>query len=298
MPKPAPATPPAASAARKRAPRRPRKESAGQLALPVLAQARNREPTEAEEAAGTDFDGIAADLDQAQQDLAERWPGLSEAMIAALVAAVVAAVAAGTLDDLGDLAVPDGALTDIVSAVGDAMVALAATSAGRAADELSGQGVDVEAGTADEDRLRDAADAFTGVIAGGYASGAGRVALTHAGPDADADEVGEAVRAHLDSLSTPADTPGGLVATNLGGALAQAVNAGRTATFAGAPDGTRYMISAALDRNTCDPCEDDDQRVFDILAEAQEICPAGGNRACLGGLRCRCQIVALAAEGE
>lgn len=297
----APSTPTVAAQAgrRQRAPRRARKESSGQLSLPIAAAA-SREPTDAEQQSGANFEAIAADIEQAQQELAEQWPGLSEAMIAALVAAVIAAVAAGTLDELGSLAVPDDALVDAVTAVAAAMVALAATSAGRAAEELRGQGVTINDGVADADRLQDAASAFVGVIASGYATGAGRVALQYAGPDVDPDTVGDAVREHLDSLSATAEegSPAGWVSTNLGGALAQAVHDGRVATFEGAPAGTRFMISAANDRNVCKPCSDDDQRVFDTLAEALEICPASGNKACLGGIRCRCEVLALAADEE
>lgn len=299
MPQPAPTTDRvAASAARSGRPKGPRRrEAAGQFALPVMAQGPAREPTEFEDQSGADFAAIAEELEQAQQELAEQWPGLSEAMVAALVAAVVAAVAAGTLEELGSLVVPDEALAGVVEALGSAMVGLAGTSADRAAGELRGQGADVEVGTVDEGRLNDAADAFAGVIASGYATGAGRAALQHAGPDADAEQVGEAVREHLDSLSTPADTPGGWVATNLGGALHQAYAAGRRATFEnadGAVAGVRWLISAIQDRNLCKPCDDDDQRIFDTLAEVFEVMPVAGNAACLGGLRCRCTLVALA----
>jgi hypothetical protein len=290
----APSTPTVAAQAgrRQRAPRRPRKESSGQLSLPIAAAA-PREPTEAEQQSAADFDAIAQDIADAQQELAEQWPDLSEAMIAALVAAVIAAVAAGTLDGLGSLAVPDEALAGIVEALASSMSGLAGTAAERAAAELREQGADVDVGEPDSGRLDGTAAAIAGVIASGYATGAGRTALQHAGPDPDAAQVGDAVREHLDSLSTPADTPGGWVATNLSGALHQAVHAGRTATFEGAPAGTRYMISARNDRNVCKPCSDDDQRVFDTLAAALVVLPAGGNRACLGGARCRCEIVAL-----
>lgn len=284
----------AASAGRVVRPKGRRREAAGQLALPVMAQAPSREPTELEQQAGTDFAAIAEELAAAQAELAEQWPTLSEPVIAALVAAVVAAVAADAVADLGSLAVPDEALAAAVTAVGAAMVALAATSADRAADELRSQGADVEPGAADAARLREAAEAIAGVIAAGYASGAGRVALQHAGPDAEPEQVGEAVREHLVSLSDVAG--GGWVAVNLGGALHGAVGAGRAATFERAPEGTRWLASAANDPSVCDPCEDDDQRVFDSLADALEIFPpgVGGNRACAGGLRCRCILVALA----
>jgi hypothetical protein len=253
-----------------------------------------REPTELEEQAGTDFAAIAEELEAAQAELAEQWPTLSEEMVAALVAAVVAAVAAGALEELGSLVVPAAALAGIVTALGSAMVDLAAKSADRAADELRGQGADVDTGQPDEARLNDAAEAVAGIIGSGYATGAGRVALQHAGPDADPDAVGDAVREHLESLSEVKDGgAGGWVATNLGGALMRAVHDGRVATFANAPDGTRFAGSEVLDRNTCSVCDEADGAEFDSLSEALEVYPTSGNVGCLGGLRCRGQIIAV-----
>jgi hypothetical protein len=286
----------AASAGRVVRPKARRREAAGQLALPVMAAAQSREPTDLEQAAGTDFAAISAELEAAQAALAEQWPDLSEPLIGALVAAVVAAVAADTLADLGALVVPGEATAAMVAAVADAMVSLAGVSAGRAADELASQGVDLDPGSPDVGRLRDAAEAVAGVIASGYATGAGRVALQHAGPDADPDAVGTAVREHLATLSEVKDGgPGGWVATNLGGALAQSVAAGRLATFEQAPDGIRWAASAVNDRSVCSSCAADDGRVFDSLAEALEVFPAGlgGNSSCEGSLRCRCILVAV-----
>lgn len=281
-------------AATPRRPKAKRRAQPGQYMLPVMAQT-GREPTELEQQSGTDFEAIAADIEQAQQELAGQWPTLAEEMTAALVAAVVAAVAAGTLADLGSLAVPDEALAPVVAALTASMTGLADTAAGRAATELRGQGADIEPGTPDADRLADGADAIARIIGGGYATGAGRVALQHAGPDADPDQVGDAVREHLDGLSEVKDGGGGgWVSVNLGGALAQAVHAGRTATFADAPAGTRWLVSAVNDRNVCKPCSDADGEVFDELAEALTVIVAGSNPACLGGLRCRCLLVALA----
>lgn len=293
----APTTPTvAASAARTARPKaRRRREAAGQLALPVMAAAPSREPTELEQAAGVDFAAIAEELEAAQAALAEQWPALSEAMIAATVAAVVGAVAADALADLGSLAVPGKATADAVAAVADAMVALAGVSAGRAADELASQGADVAVGVPDSERLGDAAEAIVGVIAAGYATGAGRVALQHAGPDADPDTVGEAVREHLAELSEVKDGgPGGWVATNLGGALMQAVAAGRMATFEQAPEGTTYRASEINDSSKCQACDDIDGTEFATLAEAVASYQTGGFVGCLGGLRCRGILVAVA----
>ncbi len=286
----------AASAGRVVRPKaRRRPEAAGQLALPVMAAAPSREPTELEQSAGTDFAAIAAELEAAQAALAGQWPDLSEPVVAALVAAVVAAVGADALAELGSLVVPGEATAAMVAAVADAMVSLAGTSAGRAADELGSQGVDVDAGTPDAERLRDAAEAVVGVIVSGYATGVARVALQHAGPGADPDVVGAAVREHLESLSEVKDGgPGGWVATNLGGGLMQAVAAGRLATFEQAPEGTQYRASEINDASRCDPCAEIDMKVFDTIVEAVESYRTGGFVGCLGGLRCRGILVAVA----
>ncbi len=289
----------AASAGRVVRPKARRREAAGQLALPVMAATPSRQPTESEQRAGTDFAAVAAELETAQQALAEQWPDLSAPLIAALVAAVVTAVGADMLAELGSLAVPGEATAGMVGAVADAMVSMAGAAAGRAADELGSQGVDVDAGAPDVGRLRDAAEAVVGVIASGYATGAGRVALQHAGPEADPEVVGTAVREHLATLSeVSGDGPGGWVATNLGGALHGAVSAGRLATFQRAPEGTKYAGSAVNDRSKCQPCDDQDGVVYDTLTEALEFFPdgLGGMVGCLGGLRCRCILVAVAPD--
>lgn len=271
--------------------RLPRREAPGQLALPVLAAAGDL--TELEQQSAADFAAIAAELDNAQQELAAQWPELAAPVVAALTAAAVTAVTAGTVADLGSLAVPAGAITAAVSAVGDVMLSLARSAAARAAAELRAQGVRVKTGTPDANRVRGNAEAIVRVIASGYATGAGRVALTY-GPGADPDTVAGAVRQHLDDLSQVRDGgPGGWVATNLGGALHQASSAGRAATFAKAPAGTRWTISAVNDRNVCQPCTADAGRTFTRLADAQAALPAG-NPACLGGLRCRCALIAVA----
>jgi hypothetical protein len=134
------------------------------------------------------------------------------------------------------------------------------------------------------------------VIAAGYASGAARVALLNAGPGADPDAVGDAVRAHLDELSAVKDGNGaGFVASNLGAAMSAAQHAGRAATFADAPAGTRWAASEVNDSSECGPCAEIDTTVFDTLADALEAYPVSGYRGCQGGLRCRGILVAVPA---
>lgn len=273
---------------------RRRREAAGQLALPVMAAAPSREPTEVEQAAGVDFEALQAEFEAARAELAEQWPEESEPLVEALVAAVVATLAAGAVAELGSLVVDAAVIAGLAVPIAASMTTLAVLSAGRAADELRSQGADVEAGTPDTERLAEVAQATAGLIAGGYASGAARVALIAAGPDADPDAVGEQVRAHLVELSQVNDAgPGGWVSTNLGGALTTAQNAGRAATFEQAPTGTRWVASESLDPNTCDPCAEADGKSFDSLADALEVYPSGGNRSCQGGQRCRGLLVAV-----
>jgi hypothetical protein len=53
------------------------------------------------------------------------------------------------------------------------------------------------------------------------------------------------------------------------------------------------VASEKLDRNTCKPCRDLDGTVFKDLAEAERAYGNGAYVNCLGGVRCRGQVVAV-----
>lgn len=275
MPTVAPTTPTVAAASvRQRAPRLRRRETPGQLALPVAAAAQS----------GPDLAAIQEVWEQAKADLLEAWPDAAQPMVDDLAAQVEAAVEAGDLGALGTLVVSAAVVAGLASLIGDAGVATAAQSAAGVVAEAAAQNVTIEA--PDEpgaDRTRQTADAIAGVIAAGYASGAGRTALQHAGPGASAADVAAAVRVHLDDLGT---SESGLVGENVGAALSVAQNAGRVAALEAGPP-ARYRSVESNDRNVCQPCKDMDGTTFNSLAEALVAYPASGLAACEGRMRCR-----------
>ncbi len=251
-----------------------RKEPApGQLALPMAAV--NGEP---------DYAALQTEWEQAKNDLLEEWPAAAEDAVSALAAAAAAAVVAGTLADLGALAVAPALVSAAAVTVVAGMTGLAVAAAGHAAREVAGLGQTVDVPDQDGDRLTDLAEAFTGQILAGYAGAAGRKALTLAGADATADDVEAAVREHLDAMST---APTGLVADGVGGALSAAQNTGRGSVFAQTID---LIFLAAEDNDSgsrCDACTAIDQTEFATWAEAVEAYPTSGYRSCAGMHRCR-----------
>jgi hypothetical protein len=264
----------------------------GQLELPIAAA--GREPTAAEQQSGVDPDQLDADLQRAQQELADQWPEMSAPMVATIVTAVAAAVAAGGFANLPSYAVPAATLRGITTRIRSALTGLAGVSARRAAAELKTQGLTVQPGDVDADRITDVAEATAHLLASGYVNAAARVALLNAG--ADPDTVQRAVRQHLDELSQAPER--GWVAQTLSSALATAQAEGRLATFRAAPAGLTFVASEASDRNACEPCRREDGTRYPSLADAIRAYPAGRFRGCLGRDRCRGRLIAIVPEGR
>lgn len=82
----------------------------------------------------------------------------------------------------------------------------------------------------------------------------------------------------------------------LGGAVSAAQGTGQLAVLRAAPPAT-YTASELLDGNTCQPCAAVDGKTFSSLADAEHYYPAGGYVDCLGGSRCRGQIIATWDQG-
>jgi hypothetical protein len=114
-----------------------------------------------------------------------------------------------------------------------------------------------------------------------------REAVRQLAPAATGDDVARAVLTHLEGLS-PAGTE-----KQLGGALTTAQHAGRMATLLSAPSAA-YYASEELDRSTCAECRKIDGKwLGNELTAVEAQYPSGGFRACLGGVRCRGQVVAI-----
>lgn len=82
----------------------------------------------------------------------------------------------------------------------------------------------------------------------------------------------------------------------LGGAITDAQATGTMAVLRVAPKGT-YTASELLDSNTCKPCSQIDGKQFSTLDDAEKAYPGGGYLDCLGGARCRGQIIATWDQG-
>ncbi len=250
-----------------------RKESpAGQLMLPVAA------------AADDSFKQMQADWEQARADLLAGWPDGSADLIEELAAAAADAVAEDRTADLGDLVASAAVVAAIAVLLDTAMTDLGELAAAAAVAELAAAGKDTEApDDPGADRIDDLSEAYAGQVAGGYASAAGRKALTMAGPDADRRAVEDAVRTHLEGMSA-AKT--GLAGDTFSAALSAAQTVCRRDVFAAFPDAT-YIAVETNDKNQCSACKAIDSAEFDGLAAAEAAYPAGGYVSCAGGSRCR-----------
>ncbi|MFG1846761.1 phage portal protein family protein [Micromonospora carbonacea] len=276
-PPPTPASPPSAtpppSAVRPRS-RARRRQSTGQLSL---FNAADPEPDPA---------AVQEAWEQARADVLAEWPEQAQPMVDELAGQAEVAAEDSDLGALGTLAVSAA----VVAALGVFLAGWASTlAAGAVAQvvaEAAAQGVTLNVPDgAGREQAEAAAHATAGILAAGYATGAGRAGLLHAGPSSDPRQVADAVRAHLDGLSTARR---GWVADNVGALLTAAQNAGRLAALDAAdPRPAGFRAVEELDSNTCRPCRDIDGTEFTTVVEAQAAYPVAGYHACEGGLRCR-----------
>lgn len=228
-----------------------------------------------------------ADHEQATTEAANEWETAATALVAAVAAATAAEVAGGMLVGLGALSVPASVTAPLVALLSGRMVTLAGRSAQAAAAEASPFG-SVSADLPDDvrDRIGQVAQATVDMIVSGYATGAAREALLHAGTDLDVDAIRAAVEQHLTDLSRAKGS--GLVYGNVAAAMTSAQAVGREAVFAQLPAGTKFAASEVADRNRCGPCGEVDGTVYESLADALADYPTGIRyKRCAGSLRCR-----------
>jgi hypothetical protein len=180
-------------------------------------------------------------------------------------------------------------MAPVIAAVAEAMTTIATQAADDVVTEAAEQGVTIGAGSADTDRIHEAASAVVATIIAGYASSASRTALLLAGPAATAAAIGAAVTVGLNALTSSGDT--GFVSKSLGSALSLAQHEGRMATVDAAEVAPELIASEILDAAICDPCEEIDGTVFADRAAAEAAYPTGRYRECLGADRCRGQII-------
>ncbi|MCA1570778.1 MAG: DUF935 domain-containing protein [Chloroflexi bacterium] len=244
-----------------------------------------RKLTAVEAAARTDFAAVQAGWESALDRLIAAWRGVTAVQRAELREQIAAAVDAGDIEALGQLTADYSGGAALLE---DAMIELAAEAAQQQADEAHDQGVTVDPGPVDTERLGLFAVAVSSIAASALANSAGRDALRRVAPGASGRDVAAAVDEHLDSLSDA------FLADQLGGAMSAAQNAGRVATIDNADESPRILAaSEILDANTCGPCAAVDGQQFDSLADAEDAYASGGYVGCDGGLRCRGVLVAV-----
>lgn len=229
------------------------------------------------------MDAIQAAWQDALDGVMEEWPDVAEDWRGQLADQIEAAIDAGDLAALTALTIDTAAAAALLLA---AMLALAEASADLMSAEAAAQGVQVEPEPVDADELGAVATAVVVLLALGLAVAAGAAALRLAVPGAVGAAVAVEVIAILAALSLRT------VRDQAGGALSTAQAAGRFAVLHAAPT-ARYMASEVLDGNTCEPCRDLDGTVFADLKEAEAAYGNGAYVGCLGGVRCRGQVVAI-----
>lgn len=244
-----------------------------------------RNLTPQEVAATTDFQIIAARLEDRTTTLVRAWGGIRDQQVNELHAQI--------MDANGDLT----ALAKIEPAVqGSDLILREQTKQATAAfndtrAELARQGAKLPAATVDDviAGLAPRAEATAQIMATDLGQAASRAAIRLAGPQTSAQDLADQVVAYIEGLTDryPQDM--------LGAALMAAENSARFAVMQDAPP-AHYYASELLDDATCGPCEDIDGTEYDSLEEAEADYPTGGYLDCEGGVRCRGTIVAVMDE--
>jgi hypothetical protein len=243
-----------------------------------------RNLTAVEAAARTDFAAVQQSWETALDRLVAAWSGITSTQRADLREQIAAAVDAGDIDALGALTVDAKVAADLLETT---MADLAAQAAEQQAAEADAQGVTVEPGDADGDRLAMYAAAVAAIIGSGLANAAGRDALRRLTPGADGKAVARQVDEYLSGLSDA------FLMDQLGGAMSAAQNEGRMATLRDGPEPEILQASEVLDLNTCDACQVNDGHRYDTISEAEADYSGGGYSACAGNLRCRGILIAV-----
>ncbi|MGW4525176.1 phage portal protein [Amycolatopsis sp. NPDC004378] len=208
--------------------------------------------------------------------------------ISQLVSAIRAAL--GPDGDRSDLAYLTVDTAHATTTLADAMASFAQTAAGHAVAEASAAGVHLTAEWPTAADLEAAAREIAEFEGRRYALTASREAARVAGPEPDADAVASHTETFLNELSTaPTETA-------LGGALTDAQNQGRLATFATVTTSGALYASEQMDSNTCKPCRAIHGRFIattDDLTALFKLYPFGGYIDCLGRWRCRGTFVGV-----
>jgi hypothetical protein len=230
-------------------------------------------------------------------ELVGRWATVWAAWIDALVEQIRALIARGDRSGLAGIAVPHGDIDRAAAVIKAAMVRLAHQAADQVVHEAADQGIELGAGLPDEDALGATADVVAQNLAREAVVDASREAMHQSPPgvigDQEAHRISEAVRQRLASSGDEEQREW------LGNALTQAQHSGRVSTFKGGEDThdvpvPAYYASERNDAHTCVFCKEVNGRwLGNSIAEADSEYPSGGYARCLGGIRCRGEVVAV-----
>lgn len=281
---------PAAPAAPVPAPGAPAVASGAGMSASRVRAARartfRRDLTEQEVAATTDFQIIAARLEDRTTTLVRAWGGIRDGQVNELHAQIMDA--AGDLNALAAIQ-PTVQGSDLILRE-QTKQASAAFNDARA--ELARQGAKLPAASKLDDvvaTLAPRAEATATIMATDLGQAASRAAIRLAGPQTSAQDLADQVVAYIEGLTDryPQDM--------LGAALMAAENSARFAVMQDAPPAS-YYASELLDDATCAACEAIDGTEYDSLEDAEADYPTGGYLDCEGGVRCRGTIVAVLDE--
>lgn len=248
----------------------------------TLAAAEPREPTAIEQQSGTDFAALAEQWSTAVDDLVDNWADIDTAQRAELSAQISDAVD-NDPDHLGTLAVTTTAAASLLLA---SMRTVAQLAAGEQVKAAAKQGVTLTAPEITDEQVQPVADATTAAMGASTASTAGRTAAQALGTG-DGAHIADVVDTYLTGLT------GRFLHDQLGGAISHAQHVGRMATLSGYDGPVDLYASEIGDNNACDPCKSIDGRLFDSADEADAAYGGGKYVACLGGARCRGQLIAV-----
>jgi ribose 5-phosphate isomerase RpiB len=251
--------------------------------IPIrLAADSPRDLNDAERQATTDFVALQASWQDALDELLAEWPDISTTQRDELTAQVQAAVDDDRTDDLAVLVVGTGVAAAALAA---RMSAVATAACAEQIAEAARQGVTVEMPVIDDKALTELAATVTAVMGASTASAAGRTAAQLIGTG-DGKAIASLVGEHLTGYGDR------FLRDQLGGALSAAQARGRWSVIEVAPL-AEYYASERLDVNSCAPCRSIDGERFTSRDDAQAAYGSGKYVSCLGGSRCRGQLVSV-----
>lgn len=234
-----------------------------------------------------DLNGVQSDWEDALTVLLEQWATqITPAQYDEIAYQVREAVTNHDLSALANLSVSSHQAASLLEI---AMDGISEDGAASMVEEAAKQDVTVAAGHADRGIIAAAAALLAALLAAGLANAAAREALRVYYPGAKGDDVAAAVRMHMDGLSDA------YLRQNLGGILSRAQHDGRMATLKVAPEASMYS-SEILDKVICKPCREVSGKFLGLssnMTQVDQLYPNGQYKDCLGGVRCRGQVVAV-----